>query len=46
MSRPTFCGGDEKKTGDVFPSKTRLKNGAYRLGFTAGGLIQFTHSCP
>jgi hypothetical protein len=44
--KPYFLWGDDPTKGDVFPSKTRLKNGAYRLGSTAGGQIQFTHSCP
>jgi hypothetical protein len=43
---PFFLWGDNTTTGDVFPSKTRLRNGAFSLRSTVGGLIQFTQSCP
>jgi hypothetical protein len=43
---PFFLWGDNTTTGDVFNSKTRLRNGVYTLVSTVGGGIQFTQSCP
>lgn len=43
---PFFLWGDNTTTGDVFPSKLRLRNGMFRLTSTIGGTIQFTQSCP
>lgn len=43
---PYFLWGDNTATGDVFPSKTRLRNGVFSLVSTVGGRIQFTQSCP
>jgi hypothetical protein len=46
VAPPFFLWGDNTTTGDVFPSKTRLRNGVYTLVSTVGGGIQFTQSCP